>query len=233
MSEPRELPLIFSAWKVRYILELPVGALVQTRRLMRPQPQADSAGLLWWRVSKYCAVAATEPGKVLSEEWARHAPRRVGNLVRISETLVKGSIICGRHKALYDATRSAVPCHDGMPAGICGAVPWQWTRDILPARFMPRWAARPLRLVVEDVQAQRLQEISRDDARAEGIPQTGAEASALGLFDLSREPGHEWDNRTSEENFAFVWDRLHGKSAPWSSSPWVWAYTLRVVTRDA
>lgn len=92
--------------------------------------------------------------------------------------------------------------------------------------FMPRWASR-LSLDMTGVRAERLQEITTADAMAEGIPQTAGEAHALDLIDLDKTPGHEWDNRTSAENFAVLWDAINGKRAPWESNPWVWVVEFR------
>jgi hypothetical protein len=68
------------------------------------------------------------------------------------------------------------------------------------ARFMPRWASR-LTLTVTDVRVQRLQEISVDDAIAEGRPQGGEFLSARRWF-------HQ------------LWNSLHGPEA-WDANPWV------------
>lgn len=45
--------------------------------------------------------------------------------------------------------------------------------------------------------------------------------------DLDKTPGHEWDNRTSVENFARLWDGINGKRAQWASNPWVWVVEFK------
>lgn len=92
---------------------------------------------------------------------------------------------------------------------------------------MPRWASR-LTLEVTGVRVERVSAITEADARAEGIPQTAGEAEKLGLYDMFREPGHEWDNRTSVENFARLWASLHGPDA-WERGGWCWAVEFRRV----
>jgi hypothetical protein len=67
-----------------------------------------------------------------------------------------------------------------------------------------RWASRIL-LEITDVRVQRLQEISEEDARAEG-------------YDRSHAFPREW--------FALLWERIHG-SGSWHANPWVWAITFR------
>lgn len=88
-----------------------------------------------------------------------------------------------------------------------------------PSIHMPRWASR-LTLVVTGVKVERLQEISREDAIAEGCesPLIGTEAPA---------PAHGVylaDERTS---FAQLWNRLHGEGA-WRTNPWIVAITFAV-----
>jgi hypothetical protein len=65
---------------------------------------------------------------------------------------------------------------------------------------MPRWASR-LTLTVTNVRVQRLQDISVDDAIAEGRPQGGEFLSARRWF-------HQ------------LWNSLHGPEA-WDANPWV------------
>ena len=83
-----------------------------------------------------------------------------------------------------------------------------WT----PSIHMPRVASR-ITLEVTDVRVERLQAISEEDARAEGI---ALEPAIL--------PGH------AAGCFSRLWDEINGKRAPWSSNPWVWAVTFRMTS---
>ena len=97
-----------------------------------------------------------------------------------------------------------------------------------PSIFMPRWASR-LTLTVTDVRVQRLQEISTDDAKSEGIPEFAEDAGRIGLPAVSGIDGCEWDNRSSVENFRLLWDSLNAKRGyGWDANPWVSAYTFTV-----
>lgn len=91
--------------------------------------------------------------------------------------------------------------------------------------FMPRRASR-LTLEIEAVRIERLQEISEEDARAEGI-------QVFPLQDAS-DPSAWWQScpsehqaRTARRSFALLWESINGKRAPWDSNPWVWVYQFR------
>jgi hypothetical protein len=85
-----------------------------------------------------------------------------------------------------------------------------WTRGNAPTRwrpsiFLPRWASR-LTLGVTEIQIERLQEITEEDAKAEGV-------------DAWHDTAH---GTVYRPEFQMLWDRINGKRAPWASNPWVW-----------
>ena len=83
---------------------------------------------------------------------------------------------------------------------------------------MPRWASR-ITLEVTDVRVQRVQEISADDARAEGVEL------------LAHKPGNAaLSGDECRKVFCELWDSLnntHGYG--WPENPWVWAVTFKRV----
>jgi hypothetical protein len=89
---------------------------------------------------------------------------------------------------------------DGVPQGV-----WR------PSIFMPRWASR-IDLEVTGVRVERLQEITEEDARAEGVTRSDG--------------AHPESARNA---YARLWDAINGKRAPWASDPMVWRVEFRRV----
>lgn len=104
--------------------------------------------------------------------------------------------------------------------------------------FMPRWASR-LTLEIVEVRLQRLQEISEDDARAEGCDWRDADiARTIGLHRIAF--AKRWDaingKRRRRECLSLgdpgytashPWRTVVDESAAWSANPWVFALTFR------
>jgi hypothetical protein len=89
--------------------------------------------------------------------------------------------------------------------------PWR------PSIFMPRWASR-ITLTVTDVRVERLQDISEDDAAAEGWP-APEDRAKTGIAEIKDAYPIGW--------YAWLWDSINGKGA-WNSNPWIAAYTFTV-----
>ncbi len=83
--------------------------------------------------------------------------------------------------------------------------------------FMSKVFAR-IHLRLTDLRVERLQDITERDAEAEGVepapghsvyPGTGAART-----------------RSYVEGYRIAWDKINGKTHPWSTNPWVFALTL-------
>jgi hypothetical protein len=83
-----------------------------------------------------------------------------------------------------------------------------------PSIHMPRWVSR-LTLEIIDIRVQRLQEITEEDAKAEGCQPESCPESILGAGSF-----------TAKLDFAMLWDSINSTRAPWASNPWVWAITF-------
>lgn len=97
-----------------------------------------------------------------------------------------------------------------------------------PSMFMPRWASR-LTLTVTEVRVQRVQEISEDDAIAEGPGFVGAVSGEVCESSASHRLGIGPRWRNAREWYADLWDSLNSKRGyGWHANPWVAAISFRV-----
>ncbi len=148
-----------------------------------------------------------KPGEVL---WGRetHAKVAVGN---------------GRGETPWCVAYRATCDHDGgfdynTGTGFTRLKVAKWT----PSIFMPRWASRIVTPIVS-VRAEQLHDITEEDARAEGM----YHASSGGWLPEKIEGGTMLSLRTARDAFAYLWDQINGKRAPWSSNPTVAVVTFK------
>jgi len=181
----KEHPILFSGEMVRAILE---GRKTQTRRVIKQdrllQLQTE-AGIIthdtnWSPLYRFCHL-----GQIGDRLWVRETFWHYG----------LGSELGGRQ--LY------YKCDMDLPAEFQIDHFMKWK----PSIFMPRWASR-ITLEITDIRIERLQEISKNDACAEGIQ-------------LLTE---DFDTATTHiEKYRMLWDELNAKRGySWASNPWVW-----------
>jgi hypothetical protein len=116
-------------------------------------------------------------------------------------------------------------------------------------RFMPKWVSRLL-LEVLAVRWQRIQDISEEDAIAEGIerPTTSSPKEEgwrnylwhgyHGRFGMGNKQSQAWpyqysNYRDSRDSFSSLWELINSKRAPWESNPWVLAITFKSIVPAA
>lgn len=213
----RERPILFSTPMIQAIQ---AGRKWQDRRVVKWPLKSESHGgtKRVWPESKVEGVLSSM--WTLSSHRLEAHPRdrivcpygTVGDCLWVRETWTPVPGV--PDKCLYRADKM----FDGMDEGDFG---FSWR----PSIHMPRWACR-LVLEITEVRVQRLQEISREDAAAEGmcyLSEIGFKEKYDGLYIVQ---GHHWP----EENFVRLWNSINGKKYPWSINPWVWALSFKEVT---
>jgi hypothetical protein len=223
-----EHPIILNDWSTRRIL---AGEKTQTRRIVKPQPDLKGVTdsdlkLRQDPVSKEWVVAPIGdlvPSMQaahgwINEDFPKHPYGQPGSRLWVREEF--------RLPHTYDEMSPSEYVDEGQPhivrfeadEGDYNAVPKDgWGRK-RPSIHMPRELCR-LRLCVEDVRVERVQEINAVDAIAEGIADP---------FDHTVMPdgigGVELDEkrRTIHElAFKALWQSIHGDGA-WEENSWVW-----------
>lgn len=207
MSQVKERPILFSAPMVCAILE---GRKTVTRRPVKVQPHIDASGNFCVGNSNYGQDGYGKPvtkhfvngccpfGKPGDRLWVRET---FGLQVR---NYGGGT---GEH-IVYRATNpDAIYCKSAEGQ----EYPVKWK----PSIHMPRHSSRIL-LEITGVRVERLQDISEDQARAEGI---GAQAT-----ESFRATGVE---RPAGFAFRDLWASAGGE---WDANPWVWVVEFKRVT---
>ena len=82
---------------------------------------------------------------------------------------------------------------------------------------MPRSASR-ISLEITAVRVERVQDISEEDAKAEGCQKVTV------LNETNYYPGHEYSHTSSViDEFKRIWDSINEKRGfGWAKNPWVW-----------
>lgn len=194
----KERPILFSAPMVRAILD---GKKTQTRRVVKPQPEACSYvpgthALNGQIIEGNPAVLEQCPyGQPGDRLWVREAFFDHGHFPEDPNTPI------GERVEYRASEWDRVDPADGGP--------WK------PSIHMPRWASR-ITLELTDVRVQMLQEISWEDAIAEGIRDPRRAATRI-----DPECG-------CVLKFADLWDSINAKRGfGWVVNPWVWALTFK------
>jgi hypothetical protein len=197
----KEIPILFSTPMVQAILE---GRKTQTRRIIKPQPADEptfmpNAPLDWhdeWKPWK----------------WETHEGESISKHCRYGEL---GDLLWVRESWFWEGDTSY---KDIQPIGTFwykaddkgdGFSPARWK----PSIHMPKEAAR-IWLKITNVKAQLLQNITEEDAKAEGV-------ETLGLY-----PGYDISARGK---FNGLWSLINGNES-WDLNPWVWVVSFKVLS---
>jgi hypothetical protein len=202
MNTTNERPILFSAKMVRAILS---GAKTQTRRVVRAP--------VGYRIDGHARAASYAIGGEPVILCSRPAGSRGERVVHCPYG--------ERHHRLWVRETFAPRYFDDGTVGYradwddkasdVAAVP-RWK----PSIFMRRHEARIV-LEVTEVRVQRLQAISEEDARAEGV-------EAAPFCKAGRANGLE-----HVEEFERIWDQINGKreGCSWTANPWVWCVSFK------
>jgi len=199
----KERPIIFSADMVRAILE---GRKTQTRRVVKGLGSKLGDEYMTElsngeRVETVTLCPYGQPGDRLwvKETWMPDAPRD-GTW---DDTVFYG---CKGSPLSWIPDRFREPAHCLFRASWAESPLTGWRSS----RFMPRWASR-ITLEIVNVRVERVQDISEDDAQAEGV---------------------DWSRWTSAiVPFVNLWNTINAKRGyDWDSNPWVWVIEFKQVT---
>ena len=222
-------PILFSAPMVRALLE---GRKTQTRRVLKPQPDAGQFfGHMTYVEAQRKVIARNATGmrqdiKIPFAPGDRLWCREAWRASRKWDSIAPRDIIPREVTVMFEAGGSIANQDekgDWRPSDLpaVGYFP-PWAGKGRPSIFLPRWASR-LTLTVTEVRVQRLQDISTEDAIAEGIE--GSEIDGWRCY--LPEPKNQDAWQCPRESFRTLWDSINAKRAggayAWAANPWVTA----------
>ncbi len=221
MTQAKERPILFSAPMVRAILD---GRKTVTRRVCKPQPSANahtksadgSPMTSWWETGKdIVRCPYGQPGErlwvretwgVISHDFDEHGnmidwkPDRPASPIRemrFGQGYYSGHVI-------YRADGEAVWAGDDDGGGDDRSA-WK------PSIHMPRIACRIL-LEITEIRVERLQDISEEQAKAEGP-----------IWPVAEHLEMAW-----RVQFRTLWESING-AENWNANPWVWVVEFKQV----
>lgn len=199
----KEIPILFSTPMVQATLE---GRKTMTRRIVKPQPDQDD-----------------EPGlvpKILGNEenwgkwyWDTDEGERIVKACPYGEP---GDVLWVREKfTKYKGGGFAYAAngHTCYPD-----IRW-W-----PSIHMPKDACR-IWLEVTEVRVERLQYISEDDAKAEGIERSRSGDGRI-VYKHYLKPKY---GPSPVHSFETLWTKINGAYS-WAANPWVWVVSFKVLS---
>ena len=211
----KDRPILFSGPMVRAILE---GRKTQTRRIVKPQPELQLKSARWMRCADEQHALFTQHDGELCGQMAstRKCPYgKPGDRLWVRETWApfirgdggRGWVDLVRYRA--DGAERQVDDHEDLDRISEKGYHWR------PSIHMPRWASR-ITLEVVGVRVERLQDISEEDAKAEGPQMDGRY--------WGDNPGC-FDHRPA---FQSLWESINGLGS-WNANPWVWVVEFKPV----
>lgn len=224
----KERPILFSAPMVRAVLD---GSKTQTRRLIKPQPvgiEEYTSGFVDEAWASGHIDVKCPYGKVGDRLWVRETWRpfswqpnpltveyRADGIVRnisLPDHVDEEGLFDSYLKLDAECKKAGCACDEegNYSWDDSGSNPIRWR----PSIFMPRWASR-ITLEITDVRVERLQDISEEDARAEGADPISEEVSSNPLIRY-------------RAAFHSLWSSINGIGS-WQSNPWVWVISFKVV----
>ena len=209
-------PILFTGEMISANLE---GRKTQTRRVVMPQPSEEWTPHSWGDVHKL-VNGEPDPDKVIgwgpSNDDGSEAHRcpygKPGDVLWARETWARGP--GGSREYVYLAT-----VKDGHH-------PPAWK----PSIYMPKWACR-LWCRIESIRVERVQDISEEDAAAEGVavPWVGGAWPWIAKISTPWRFIGQADN-SPKLLYSHLWDSINAKRGfGWKANPWVWAIKYTVL----
>lgn len=239
----KERPILFQGAMVNALLE---ERKTQTRRIVKPMRGHQSTWLTVEKLSRSprAKIARTNPENWFGAQFAHPLAGQFAHGVWNEEWSPYCWVKCPYGEPgdrLW--SRESLTRPDGDPwlysadnypvmvdaANETAMLTWAHHKeqDYCPSIHMPRWASR-IRRELTDVGVQRLNEITDEDALAEGVAPHPSGGFHVPGIAHPNEAFPYLSRPTPREMFAALWDCVNGPGA-WLKNEWVWVLSLRKV----
>lgn len=233
----KEIPMLFSTPMVQALL---AGRKTVTRRLVQPMRGRQSE----WLTPEL--INSVPHGEIIKGGWQMHHPKagqnhagvdvaydsplgwiecpygQPGDLIWVRETYkIEGSMSHGESVlgVKYKADGRWIQNDSKEVFEIFHKSKEGWRPNI----FLPKVAAR-IWLQVTDIRVERLQDITEQDAQAEGM-----EKIDESIFCWRHYGGKYAGCSDARTSFQSIWQSINGDES-WNSNPWVWVNSFNVLS---
>jgi len=207
-----EKPILFSGGMVRAILD---GTKTMTRRVVKKPA--------WSPMSQEMFYAGIDLGVREKMKFTNCPYGKPGDGLWVRETWATGWNTM--HTQPSKITPGTYVEYKAGPPTLFSSNFYKWRSPI----YMPRWASR-ITLEVISVRVERVQDISEEDAIAEGCsgePCDHPNPVMPGACEDCMNSGYQYPPGLE---FLDLWDSINAKRGyPWESNPWVWAVDFKKV----
>ena len=207
----KEIPILMSGLMVRAILE---DRKFNTRRIIKPSSRkAASFDFEWIADGIIKPYNVDKDGNFLS--YIKCPFGRRGDVLWVKETWSIAPPICPEQDWLTYLYRASEDYYN------YDYIKWK------PSIFMPREACR-IKLMVEAVRVERLQDISDEDAVAEGVEASNKFEGKQGYLRQYKDYSctvEEMFHLDAYDSYQTLWESIYGKGL-WEKNPWVWVITF-------
>lgn len=215
----KQIPILFSTPMVQAIL---AGRKTQTRRVVKPQPILPEPTSEIVRTIKIGWVVRHKiPSHPLGYEATSQlkCPYKVGDVLWVRETLEQNAL----GGAIYRAGGKVGEQIGHNPLAENEFLSWDdfsITRTVIPSIHMPKSACR-IWLEITDVRVERLQDITVEDAIAEGI-----EKRSNNYQFKNYENENQLGFSQPRDSFQSLWKSINSEQS-WNDNPWVWVIEFK------
>lgn len=201
-------PIIFNTEMVRAILE---GRKTQTRRIVKVQPDGVTKN-----GEPYIFNGNNHPVVSFRGIDEIKCPYgKAGHQLWVRETWREDAIQYEHAKTQISYKADSQLLINGKPLN------FKWK----PSIHMPKWASR-ITLEITDIRVERVQEITEDDSKAEGIIDGGC--GNCGNSSFPNPCGCSNPEPLYQDAFIYLWNSINEKRGyGWDKNPWVWVVSFK------